>query len=64
MKHVSQSVKESVLLFNGEIKNELELVQSLRKRSNKEASQSKLNEDYDARIVVDLYTPLVSVCSS
>ncbi|KAK7588240.1 hypothetical protein V9T40_005485 [Parthenolecanium corni] len=59
LKYVSKSVKESVLVFNGEIRNSKELIKNIKEKLNKQISQNISHSESTTQILVDLYAPCV-----
>lgn len=59
LKHVSDSVKESVLLFNGEIRNENDLIKTVTEQMSKQTNQNTTGTAANTRIMVDVYAPCV-----
>lgn len=59
LKNVSESIKASVLLFNGEIRSEKDLIKDVTKQSSKRANQNSTNVEIHSHIMVDIYSPCV-----
>lgn len=60
LKYVSKSVKESVLLLNGELKNQLDLIKNIKEKVNERIVQNATESEAPSQIVADLYAPCVS----
>lgn len=60
LKYVSKSVKESVLVFNGEMRNSKELIKNIKEKLNKQIPQNVSHTESTTQILADLYAPCVS----
>ncbi|XP_065201574.1 protein odr-4 homolog [Planococcus citri] len=57
LKYVSKSVKESILLLNGELKNQMDLIKNIKEKVNERIVQNATESEAPSQIVADLYAP-------